>query len=78
MLGAIVIGEIIIEGLLLGEDFCSMVYCFWVMGVEISELNLEKIIVQGWGLGQLQEFSIVLDVGNFGIIMCLMLGLLVG
>lgn len=66
MLGAIATGETIIEGLLLGEDPRSTAHCFRAMGAEISELNSEKIIVQGRGLGQLQEPSTVLDAGNSG------------
>lgn len=78
MLGAIATGETIIEGLLLGEDPRSTAHCFRAMGAEISELNSEKIIVQGRGLGQLQEPSTVLDAGNSGTTMRLMLGLLAG
>ncbi|MBE9175328.1 3-phosphoshikimate 1-carboxyvinyltransferase [Synechocystis salina LEGE 06155] len=78
MLGAIATGETIIEGLLLGEDPRSTAHCFRAMGAQISELNSEKIIVQGRGLGQLQEPSTVLDAGNSGTTMRLMLGLLAG
>jgi 3-phosphoshikimate 1-carboxyvinyltransferase len=76
MLGAIAIGETIIEGLLLGEDPRSTAACFRAMGAEISPLNSEKVIVNGIGLGNLQEPTNVLDAGNSGTTIRLMLGLL--
>jgi len=76
MLGAIAEGETIIEGLLLGEDPRSTAECFRQMGAEISELNEEKVIVKGIGLGKLQEPQDVLNAGNSGTTIRLMLGLL--
>lgn len=76
MLGAIATGETIIEGLLLGEDPRSTAACFRAMGAEISSLNSEKVIVRGIGLGNLQEPTNVLDAGNSGTTIRLMLGLL--
>jgi 3-phosphoshikimate 1-carboxyvinyltransferase len=76
MLGAIAQGETQIQGLLLGEDPQSTAHCFRAMGATISDLNTELVTVQGIGLGQLQEPSIVLDAGNSGTTMRLMLGLL--
>ena len=76
MLGAIAEGETIIEGLLLGEDPRSTAACFRAMGAEISELNSQRVIVQGVGIGNLQEPEDVLDAGNSGTTMRLMLGLL--
>ncbi|MGK7954482.1 MAG: 3-phosphoshikimate 1-carboxyvinyltransferase [Crocosphaera sp.] len=76
MLGAIAEGETIIEGLLLGEDPRSTADCFRAMGAEISPLNSQKVTVQGIGLGQLQEPLDVLNAGNSGTTMRLMLGLL--
>jgi 3-phosphoshikimate 1-carboxyvinyltransferase len=76
MLGAISTGETIIEGLLLGEDPRSTAECFRAMGAEISPLNTEKVIVKGIGLGNLQEPEDVLNAGNSGTTMRLMLGLL--
>ena len=76
MLGAIAEGETTIEGLLLGEDPRSTAACFRAMGAEISELNSQKVIVKGVGLGKLQEPEAVLDAGNSGTTMRLMLGLL--
>ena len=76
MLGAIASGETTIEGLLLGEDPRSTASCFRAMGAEISQLNSEKVIVKGVGLGNLQEPEDILDAGNSGTTMRLMLGLL--
>ncbi len=76
MLGAIASGETTIEGLLLGEDPCSTAKCFQAMGAQIPELNIERIIVMGIGQGSLQEPLNILDAGNSGTTMRLMLGLL--
>ncbi len=76
MLGAIAEGETQIAGLLLGEDPLSTAACFRAMGAVISELNSQQVTVRGIGLGQLQEPVTVLDAGNSGTTMRLMLGLL--
>ncbi|PMB03559.1 3-phosphoshikimate 1-carboxyvinyltransferase [Fischerella thermalis CCMEE 5198] len=76
MLGAIAQGQTQIKGLLLGEDPCSTASCFQAMGAEISELNSELVTVTGIGLGNLQEPTDVLNAGNSGTTMRLMLGLL--
>ncbi|MEM8718979.1 MAG: 3-phosphoshikimate 1-carboxyvinyltransferase [Cyanobacteria bacterium P01_G01_bin.39] len=76
MLGAIAEGETVIEGLLLGEDPRSTAACFRAMGAEISELNSQQVIVHGVGIGNLQEPEDILDAGNSGTTMRLMLGLL--
>lgn len=76
MLGAIAQGETRIKGLLLGEDPRSTAACFQAMGVQISNLEEEWITVQGVGLGKLQEPVNVLNAGNSGTTLRLMLGLL--
>ncbi|MGF1499728.1 MAG: 3-phosphoshikimate 1-carboxyvinyltransferase [Elainellaceae cyanobacterium] len=76
MLGAIAQGETRIKGLLLGEDPRSTAACLRVMGADISDLHSEWVTVRGTGLGQLQEPPQVLDAGNSGTTMRLMLGLL--
>ena len=75
MLGAIATGETVIEGLLLGEDPRSTAACFRAMGAEVSELNSQRIVVKGVGLGNLQEPQDILDAGNSGTTMRLMFGL---
>ncbi|PSB65653.1 3-phosphoshikimate 1-carboxyvinyltransferase, partial [Chroococcidiopsis cubana CCALA 043] len=76
MLGALATGETQIQGLLLGEDPRSTASCFRAMGAEISELNTDLVRVKGIGLGQLQEPADVLDAGNSGTTIRLMLGIL--
>jgi len=76
MLGAIASGETRIQGLLLGEDPRSTASCFQALGAEISELNTKLVTVKGIGLGQLQEPVDVLDAGNSGTTLRLMLGIL--
>ena len=76
MLGSIASGETRIKGLLLGEDPRSTAACFQAMGVQVSNLEAEWVTVQGVGLGNLQEPIDVLDAGNSGTTLRLMLGLL--
>jgi 3-phosphoshikimate 1-carboxyvinyltransferase len=76
MLGALAQGETQIEGLLLGEDPRSTASCFQAMGASISELNTEFVRVNGIGLGNLQEPVDVLNAGNSGTTLRLMLGIL--
>ena len=76
MLGALAKGETRIKGLLLGEDPRSTAACFQAMGAEISDLEAEWVSVKGLGVGQLQEPVNVLDAGNSGTTLRLMLGLL--
>ncbi|WP_299407856.1 3-phosphoshikimate 1-carboxyvinyltransferase [Acaryochloris sp. IP29b_bin.148] len=76
MLGALASGKTTIQGLLLGEDPRSTANCFRALGAQISELNSEQVQIQGIGLGQLQEPTGVLDAGNSGTTLRLMLGIL--
>jgi 3-phosphoshikimate 1-carboxyvinyltransferase len=76
MLGAIATGETIIEGLLLGEDPMSTAKCFRAMGAQISELKSDLVTVKGIGLDNLKEPGNVLNCGNSGTTIRLMLGLL--
>ncbi|NES46294.1 3-phosphoshikimate 1-carboxyvinyltransferase, partial [Moorena sp. SIO2C4] len=76
MLGAIASGKTTIKGLLLGEDPQSTASCFRALGADISELNTEQVIVKGIGLGKLQEPVDVLNAGNSGTTLRLILGLL--
>jgi 3-phosphoshikimate 1-carboxyvinyltransferase len=76
MLGALAQGETTIEGLLLGEDPRSTAQCFQALGAEISDLNTTLVRVNGIGLGNLREPVNVLDAGNSGTTLRLMLGIL--
>jgi 3-phosphoshikimate 1-carboxyvinyltransferase len=75
MLGSLAKGITTVSGLLLGEDPRSTAACFRALGAEISELNAEKVTIKGIG-GNLQEPSDILDAGNSGTTMRLMLGIL--
>ena len=76
MFGAIARGQTRIQGLLVGEDPRSTAHCLRAMGAKISELNPQEVIVEGVGLDALQEPTGVLDAGNSGTTVRLMLGLL--
>jgi 3-phosphoshikimate 1-carboxyvinyltransferase len=76
MLGALAQGDTIIRGLLLGEDPRSTAACFRALGADISELNTEEVQVRGIGLGQLLEPVDVLNAGNSGTTLRLMMGIL--
>lgn len=76
MLGAIAKGETTIEGLLLGEDPRSTARCFQALGAEISPLNEQRVRVRGVRVGELIEPTDILDAGNSGTTMRLMLGIL--
>jgi 3-phosphoshikimate 1-carboxyvinyltransferase len=76
MLGSLAEGETTIRGLLLGEDPRSTAACFAAMGAEISELNSELVTVKGIGLGNLKEPLDILNAGNSGTTLRLMLGIL--
>ena len=79
LFGAIAEGETRIEGLLPAEDPLSTAACLRTMGVEVSPIQAgQPVTVQGAGLDGFQEPGDVLDCGNSGTTMRLMLGLLAG
>ncbi|MFM7269300.1 MAG: 3-phosphoshikimate 1-carboxyvinyltransferase [Cyanobium sp.] len=79
LFGAIAEGETRIEGLLPAEDPLSTAACLRAMGVAVSPIEAgQEVIVQGVGLDGLREPECVLDCGNSGTTMRLMLGLLAG
>ena len=79
LFGAIAEGTTRIEGLLPAEDPLSTAACLRAMGVDVSPIRAgEPVVVQGVGLDGLQEPEDVLDCGNSGTTMRLMLGLLAG
>ena len=79
LFGAIAEGETVIEGLLPAEDPLSTAACLRAMGVPVSPIETGAVVrVQGVGLDGLQEPQNVLDCGNSGTTMRLMLGLLAG
>ncbi|XFA73343.1 3-phosphoshikimate 1-carboxyvinyltransferase [Thermosynechococcaceae cyanobacterium Okahandja] len=76
MLGALATGTTHIQGLLVGEDTCSTAACFRALGATISELNSTHVTVVGSGGDRLAEPLDVLNAGNSGTTMRLLLGLL--
>ncbi len=79
LFGAIADGITTVEGLLPAEDPLSTAKCLRAMGVSISPIEKEaKIQIEGVGLNGLQEPEEILNCGNSGTTMRLMLGLLAG
>ena len=79
LFGAIAEGETVVEGLLPAEDPISTAVCLRSMGVSISPIEAGRpVSVQGVGLDGFAEPADVLDCGNSGTTMRLMLGLLAG
>ena len=79
LFGAIAEGITTVEGLLPAEDPISTAACLRAMGVTISPIEAGGIVrVEGVGLDGLQEPNQVLNCGNSGTTMRLMLGLLAG
>ena len=79
LFGAISEGTTTIDGLLPAEDPLSTAACLRSMGVKISPIEKDlKVEVTGVGLDGLKEPEEILDCGNSGTTMRLMLGLLVG
>ena len=79
LFGAIAEGSTRITGLLPAEDPLSTAACLRAMGVEVSPIEAgQPVLVQGVGLDGFQEPADVLDCGNSGTTMRLMLGLLAG
>lgn len=77
MLGAIGQGKTVIEGFLNGQDCLSTIGCFRSMGIGI-ELREQKVEVEGKGLLGLKEPGDILDAGNSGTTMRLIMGILSG
>jgi 3-phosphoshikimate 1-carboxyvinyltransferase len=79
LFGAIAEGTTRITGLLPAEDPLSTAACLRAMGVTISAIKAgQPVCVEGVGLDGLREPEDVLDCGNSGTTMRLMLGLLAG
>lgn len=79
LFGAIAEGTTRIEGLLPAEDPLSTAACLRAMGVTVSAISAgQPVTVEGVGLDGLREPTDVLDCGNSGTTMRLMLGLLAG
>ncbi len=78
MLGALAEGETVIENFLPGEDCLSTIDCFRKLGIEIEGPREGVVRVSGRGLDGLREPEDILDAGNSGTTMRLLLGILAG
>ncbi len=79
LFGAIAEGPTSIKGLLPAEDPISTASCLRAMGVNISPIRAgETVRIEGVGLDGLKEPDEILDCGNSGTTMRLLLGLLAG
>ncbi|MBB5172878.1 3-phosphoshikimate 1-carboxyvinyltransferase [Texcoconibacillus texcoconensis] len=76
MLGALAEGRTTVEGFLFGEDCKRTVKCFQELGVSIEQTEQGALIIEGVGYDGLKEPTEVLDVGNSGTTIRLMLGIL--
>lgn len=77
MLSALSEGSSTLRGLLMGEDVLATIGCFRELGVQIDILP-ERVVVHGVGLKGLRPPQKVLDCGNSGTTMRLMMGILAG
>lgn len=77
MFGAMANGTTNVSGFLPGDDCLSTIACFRKMGVAIEQEG-DKVTVEGKGLDGLKEPNGVLDVGNSGTTIRLLLGVLSG
>ncbi|SFA98575.1 MULTISPECIES: 3-phosphoshikimate 1-carboxyvinyltransferase [unclassified Bacillus (in: firmicutes)] len=77
MFGAIAEGETTVSNFLLGDDCLSTISCFRKLGVKIEQQH-DYIHIQGKGFEGLEESKEVLDVGNSGTTIRLLMGILSG
>lgn len=77
MFGAIAEGKTTVTNFLTGDDCLSTISCFRKLGVQI-ELEEDRVTVFGKGLNGLKEPNEILDVGNSGTTIRLMMGILAG
>lgn len=78
MFGAISRGKTTISNFLPGEDCLSTIACFRALGVDINMDDPDKVVINGKGFEGLKEPEEVLDVGNSGTTIRLMMGILSG
>lgn len=76
LIGALAIGETVIEGLLEGEDVLRTAEALRALGADVRRGDDGVWRVQGVGLGGLTEPSRVLDMGNSGTAARLLMGVL--
>ncbi|MFR3499172.1 MAG: 3-phosphoshikimate 1-carboxyvinyltransferase, partial [Paraclostridium bifermentans] len=77
MFSSIAKGTTRIKNFLMGQDCLSTIDCFRKMGVDIS-INDKEVVVNGVGLRGLKKPNEILNVGNSGTTIRLMMGVLAG
>ena len=78
MLGSIAEGRTSVGGFVEGDDALATLAVFRAMGVEITDPDAGCLAIEGVGLRGLRVPEQMLDVGNSGTSMRLMVGLLSG
>src|SRR6185503_2154011 len=78
MLGAIAEGRTVVHGFLASEDCLATQAAMETLGVSIRRVPGEPVQIEGVGLGGLRAPSRVLDLGNSGTAIRLLMGLLAG
>lgn len=78
IIGALAEGTTVIDGFLAGADCLSTLNCLRALGVDIAGPDGGRVMVRGRGLDSLGEPEAVLDAGNSGTTMRLLLGVLAG
>ncbi|WP_042355271.1 3-phosphoshikimate 1-carboxyvinyltransferase [Bacillus rubiinfantis] len=77
MFGAIAHGETSVSNFLPGDDCLSTISCFQKLGVKI-EVEKDSVRINGSGFEGLKEPNEILDVGNSGTTIRLLMGILAG
>ena len=78
LLGSQLLGRVSVKGLLESEDVLNTAKCLGLMGISITKNELGEWVVQGRGVGGLAEPAGVLDMGNSGTGVRLLMGLVAG
>ncbi len=78
MLGAVAEGRTVVHGFLASEDCLATQAAMEALGVSIRRVHAEPVQIDGVGLDGLRAPSRVLDLGNSGTAIRLLIGLLAG
>ncbi len=78
MLGAVAEGRTVVHGFLASEDCLATQAALEGLGVSIRRVRDEPVHIEGVGLGGLKAPARVLDLGNSGTAIRLLMGLLAG
>jgi len=78
MLGAVAEGQTHVKGFLPGEDCLATLAAMRAMGVSVERISETEVIINGVGMRGLKAPADVIDLGNSGTAMRLMMGLMAG